>query len=388
MMKVCFYINSNDNYNPQGGGVQRITRVLFDEFTKLQVETYLLSPPSNDVREYLEYEIVLPSQDIDSIENINFVREFIKIRQIDIFINQDGFNPPSLNLLYNIKGLCKVISVHHNCILCLYAKYTEIFTANRSKLLTKIINTFNLWAIVKFLFKKRQQFLWKRMIELSDGVVLYFDSFRKELEILTGIESDKIKIIPNPAPFDIFEKGKKINKKIVYVGRVINNQKRIDRLMELWRKLHEEFPDWSFDLVGDGAYLGEAKMYADTYSLNRIHFYGMQDPIPYFDQADIFTLTSDFEGYGMVLIEAQARGTVPVSFNCFSAIGEVIENKVSGIIVNDNELSSMYFEMKKLMQNNDYLLNMREAGPSQVVKFNKSQIGLSWYRLFLSITSR
>lgn len=385
MIRICFFINSNDNYNPEGGGVQRITRVLFDEFTKLDVITYLLSPPGSDAKVYSEYEIVLPSQVIDSAENIDFVREFIKVKEINIFINQDGFNSPTLNLLYKIKGLCKILSVHHNCILCLYEKYPEIFAFNKGAFLTKIVDFGNLWSIVKFLFRIRQRLLWRRMLKLSDGVVLYFDSFRKELKTLTGIESEKIYIIPNPAPFEISDKKNRINKRVVYVGRIIYNQKRVDRLMELWRRLHNEFHDWSFDLVGNGSYLEEAKRFAEIHNLDRIYFNSMQNPVPFLDQADIFTLTSDFEGYGMVLIEAQARGTVPVAFNCFSAIDEVIKRDVSGVIVNDNDLNSMYVEVKRLMRSKEYLLEMREAGATQVNKFDKRQIALCWHNLFVNL---
>ncbi len=386
MIRVCFFINGNDNFNPQGGGVQRITRVLSEELSKLEVVTYFLSMPNyNEEINYKENELVLPSQTLDSKENIHFLRNFIKAKEIDVFINQDGFNPRVLNLLNKIRDLAKIISAHHNCILCLYDRYPEIFKFNRGVLFTRIVNAIGLWGGVKFLFKVRQKILWARMLRLSDGVVLYFDSFQKELKTLTGIESDKIHIISNPAPFEISNNRKSLQKKIVYVGRIVENQKRIDRLMELWRRLHNEFSDWTFDLVGSGYYLEEAKRFARRYDLNRIHFHGMQNPLPYWDDADIFTLTSDFEGYGMVLIEAQARGTVPVAFDCFSAIGEVVERDKSGIIVTDHSLDSMYVEVKKLMKNKEKLLNMRSSGSEQVKKFDKSTIAMRWKELFHNI---
>lgn len=383
MIRVCFFMSGSDNFNPQGGGVQRITRVLSKELIGHEVITYFLSMPNyNEKITYEERELVLPNQILDSKENVQFLRKFIGTEGIDVFINQDGFNPRTLNLLGRIKDLTKILSAHHNCILCLYDRYPEIFKINRGVWFTRVVDFFGLWDLIKIFFKVRQKFLWSRMLALSDGVVLYFDSFRDELKKLTGIESDKIYIIPNPAPFEILNDRKNINKRIVYVGRVIENQKRIDRLMPLWRRLHGEFEDWTFDLVGKGYYLEEAKRFAKKNNLDRIHFHGMQNPLPYWDQADIFTLTSDFEGYGMVLIEAQARGTVPVTFNCFSAIGEVVERDMSGIIVDDNKLDSMYVAVKSLIENKELLLNMRNAGSEQVKKFDKSKIAMRWYTLF------
>jgi glycosyltransferase involved in cell wall biosynthesis len=385
-MRVCFFINSRDNFNPQGGGVQRITRVVANELTNLGVVTYLLSMPNESEKiTFDEREIALPNQKVDSKENILFIREFIEKEGIEVFINQDGFNSHTLNLLAKIQGSTKIISAHHNCILCLYERYPEIFKFGRDPKLTNIVNLFGLWGVIQFLFKIRQVYLWHRMLRLSNGAVLYFDSFKNELRSLTGITSDKIHVIPNPAPFDIIENKESFNKRIVYVGRIVENQKRIDRLMELWKRLHEDFDDWTFDLVGSGYYLEVAKDFAKKNNLERIYFHGMQNPLPYWDNGDIFTLTSDFEGYGMVLIEAQARGTVPITFNCFSAIGDVVERNKSGIVINDNNLDSMYYEVKKLMDNRNQLLAMRKAGYEQVKKFDKSKIANSWLDLFNSL---
>lgn len=382
MIKLCFFAANSTNFDPQSGGVQRITRVLSDELFKLGVKVYFLSLPNLDVEiNYKKKEIVLPSSKIDSAENVTFLKQFLATQKIDIFINQDGFRPQTLNLLKQVQGLTKIISAHHNCVLCLYEKYIDIFKINRNATLTKVVTNLRLWGIVKYLFKVRQKFLWQKMLRLSDKVVVYFDSFIEELKALTGIESDKILAIANPAPFEILDKKKQLNKRLVYVGRIIKNQKRIDKLMELWKRLHNEFEEWRFDIVGSGNYLNEAKKYAKVNKLDRIKFHGMQDPLPFWDSADIFTLTSDFEGYGMVLIEAQARGTVPITFNYFSAIGDVVENQNSGIIINDFEIDSMYVEVKKLINDNILLSNMKQAGARQVGKFDKGEIVSKWYKM-------
>ena len=60
-------------------------------------------------------------------------------------------------------------------------------------------------------------------------------------------------------------------------------------------------------------------------------------------------LTSDFEGFGMVLIEAQARGVVPITFNCFSAINEVVENNISGLILDNDTIQDNYEKIKKII---------------------------------------
>jgi len=387
-MKICFFKNSSGNFNSNAGGVQRITRVLVDEFQKMGIEVLLLSMPDfKSTTNYESNEFCLPSGSLNSPENINFIKKLINQEKIEILINQSGIEPDSLKFIKIIRGYVKIISAHHNCISCLYERYPEIFKYNRNPILTKLISDLKLWGLVKYLFRLRQKFIWRKMIKISDAIVLYFDSFEKELYDLTGISTKKTHIISNPSPFlPKLRTESLINKRIVYVGRIIENQKRIDILMELWKRLHDNFENWNFDMVGEGPYLETAKKFAKQNDLNRINFYGMRDPLTFWDESDIFTLTSDFEGYGMVLIEAQSRGTVPVTFNCFSAISEVVENNKSGIILKKNTVEEAYKTVKNLMENSDEILKMRKEGVLHVEKFDKKLIANQWLNLFKKIT--
>jgi glycosyltransferase involved in cell wall biosynthesis len=387
-MKICFFVNSSGNFNPNAGGVQRITRVLVDEFQKIGIEALLLSmPDTKNTINYEPNEFCLPSGNLNSQENITFIKDIINQEKIEILINQFGIEPDSIKFIETIKKHVKIISAHHNCISCLYYRYPEIFKDNRGPVFVKLINDLRLWGLVKYLFRLRQKFIWRKMIKNSDAIVLYFDSFEKELLDLTGISSKKTHIISNPSPFTPKLRTESlINKRIVYVGRISEGQKRIDILMELWKLLHDRFKNWSFDMVGEGPYLETAKLFAKKNGLNRINFHGMRDPLTFWDESDIFTLTSDFEGYGMVLIEAQSRGTVPVTFNCYSAISEVVENNKSGIILKENTVDEAFETIKNLIDNEDEILRMRKEGVLQVEKYDKQLIAKQWFNLFKKIT--
>lgn len=386
-MRICFFINSNDNFNINAGGVQRITRVLADEFEKIGITSFFLSMPNTRHNiTYKDNEFCLPESNLKSSQNIVFIKKLVAEKNIQIIINQYGLDISGLKFFEQINKQVRVISVHHNCISCLYEKYSEIVKNSRGAAFTNLITKLKLWPIVMLLFRLRQRLIWRKMIKVSNAVVLYFNSFEKELFNLTGIKSNKIHIIPNPAPYEYKERsGNIVNKRIIYVGRVIKLQKRIDILMQLWKKLHDEFHDWTFDLVGDGDYLALAKEYAKENNLTRVTFYGLQDSLPFWEKSDIFTLTSDFEGYGMVLIEAQARGTVPVAFNCFSAIDEVIENNQSGIILKENTVDEAFRVVKDLIENENEIIRLRRYGGQQALKFNKEIIAKKWMSLFKEI---
>jgi glycosyltransferase involved in cell wall biosynthesis len=386
-MKICFFVDSTDNFNPNAGGVQRITRVLVKEFQKIGIESIFLSMPNPTTNIIYKFnEFCFPNSKLNHPENILFIKKLNEREKIQIFINQYGLELNSIGFLKKIKNDVKIISAHHNCISCLYDKYREIFKQSRGATLTRIVDHLGLWSLVRYLFRLRQKYIWSKMLTISDAVVLYFNSFENELLELTGIKSNKIHIIPNPSPYVYkLRTHNTVNKRIVYVGRVIELQKRVDVLMELWKKLHQEFENWTFDLVGEGDYMETAKQFAKTNNLDRIVFHGIQDPLPFWDSSDIFTLTSDFEGFGMVLIEAQARGTVPITFNCFSAISEVVDNNVSGIILKENTVNEAYVVIKNLIENEQEILRMRQNGFAQTEKFDITSIANRWSNLFKKI---
>lgn len=60
--------------------------------------------------------------------------------------------------------------------------------------------------------------------------------------------------------------------------------------------------------------------------MERVVFTGWQDPESFYRDASILCLTSDFEGWGMVLTEAMTFGAVPVAFNSYAAITDIIDD--------------------------------------------------------------
>ena len=262
-----------------------------------------------------------------------------------------------------------------------------MFRINRPRLLTSIVSTLGAWDIVKRMFIIRNRGLWKDMLDNSSAVLLYFDSFKEELNDLFKVSSNKIKTIANPSPFGARANVTDVNQRIVYIGRIEENQKRIDILLELWKRLHEDFPNWDFDLVGDGSYLSKVHSYIAENNLDRITVHGKKDSLPFWDNTDVFTLTSDFEGFGMVLIEAQSRGVVPVAFRCFSAIDKIIENGRTGFVIDDYNFEEMYTKTASLLKDKEMLLRFKKHAIKQTDFFQKEKIASQYKELFVSVLS-
>ena len=151
--------------------------------------------------------------------------------------------------------------------------------------------------------------------------------------------------------------------------------------MRIWKTLHNKFPDWYFDVVGDGKDKAWMERYCISNNMHRVSFHGYQEPKPFLMKAKVFTMTSDFEGFPMVLVEAQAFGLVPVAFESFSSLRDIIKNNSSGIIVKPFDEEVYINEVADLIGENKRLLQMAENSARKVKEFEASQIASLWKKI-------
>lgn len=155
-----------------------------------------------------------------------------------------------------------------------------------------------------------------------------------------SVQPDKVNVI-YPAISDVFFDNKHEKKKenrFVFVGR-LSDEKDPFRLLENCKDFLTSHPDWKLDLVGDGDLRDKLEKTVQNYNLqNQVIFHGFQrDVIPFITKAKALLLTSKFEGFGMVLAESCALGTLVISINCPSGPSEIIQNGANGFLVNSDD---------------------------------------------------
>lgn len=121
----------------------------------------------------------------------------------------------------------------------------------------------------------------------------------------------------------------KKRKEVLFVGRLLESNKKISKLLTIWKhiQLDKEFNEWHLYIVGDGK---DKSFYLDFTRNNNIpnvHFEGRRYPIPYYKRASIFAMTSAFEGFPMSIIEAQQNGVVPIVMDSFLSVHDIIDCK-------------------------------------------------------------
>jgi glycosyltransferase involved in cell wall biosynthesis len=187
--------------------------------------------------------------------------------------------------------------------------------------------------------------------------------------------------IPNPAPYENIGSYTK-KKELLYVGRINTTQKRLDLLLLIWKALHTRFEEWSLNIVGDGEELDMIKDKSKEYNLTNIYFHGECDPRPFYERASIFCLTSSFEGLPMTLLESMQFGVVPIAFNSFPAVIDLIESGVNGYVIEPFNIDEYVNKVSVLISDEHDLDKFSKASLNKIKEFDMEHIGLQWDCLF------
>ena len=159
----------------------------------------------------------------------------------------------------------------------------------------------------------------------------------------------RIEYIYNPVAFSEDKSANIEEKRVMAAGR-LTAQKGFDRLIEIWKIIEKDMPDWRLDIFGEGELKEKLLEKIARYNLNNIKIKGYSENLEEeYINSSIFVLTSIYEGFVLVLIEAQAMGIPAVSFNCKEGPNEIIENGINGYLVKDGDISGFAEKLKELM---------------------------------------
>lgn len=400
MKKYNILIVVFDVIDVHTGGVQSIVKSLSELFTSRGNHVkYLLLSDTVSHKNYDNNEyFVVSSAKLGDYQFLLELENYLLKNQFDIVLNNFGLNYhiffEKLVEIRNNKNLnFKIINYHHNGVKDVFDNYQNI---TLHKFATS--NTFS-GKIEKALFQKIRLFrnlylklgkqkLWSNFnnaIKYSDANLFHFEQFASEVSTMFKNESNYF-ILP-PIKFHINKNENIIKENIVlYVGRIELMQKRVDKLLEIWKNLENESLDWKLVIVGEGSYLNAAKDFIESNQLSNIHFVGKCEPEGHYKKAKILMLTSDFEGLGLVILEALAKQCVPIAFNCYSALNEIIIDNVNGIII-EKDNTQQYIEKLKLLMHNDHLINdLKTNYELNFENFEDEVIANNWLNLFGKLT--
>jgi glycosyltransferase involved in cell wall biosynthesis len=368
-------------YYPVFGGGERVTVTLANEMVKRGHNIYV-AYCIDKVVEKMPYNVdsSIKTVKLSDTHNckkkdINKLRKYIVENNMDVIMNIWGNTKLCHKARTNTK--CKLIICHHSAVF--------IDRMNVGKSWKQRIK-----KIFAPLFRYREMIKHNINYSVSDKYVLLSSSFVEEYKQFSGNKDNENKLtsIHNPIEYkNINVDFSKKQKKVVFVGRILEEIKRLSYILKIWQIVENsrKYEDWRLTIVGDGEDLPKTKKLSQKLQLKNISFEGFQNPEKFYEKASLFLMTSAFEGLPMTLIEAQSFGCVPIVMDSVSVFHDIIENMQNGILTPNNDLEEFTEGLCLLMDDAELREKMAKNGMESVKKFSVENIVNQWEKLFEDI---
>ena len=199
-------------------------------------------------------------------------------------------------------------------------------------------------------------------------------------------ELNNVVVIPDPLTFSSSTYSPLTERRVIAVGRYVY-QKGFDLLLKAWAIVEKECPDWMLTIVGQGERL-QYETLIDELKIDRNNgkLLGPTEQIQdEYLNSSFLVMSSRFEGFGMVLVEAMACGLPVVSFDCPCGPKDIIQDHVDGLLVENGNIEKLAEAIIWMTQHPEQRKVMASKAIDNVQRFKIDKIAEHWKSLFDSL---
>lgn len=196
-----------------------------------------------------------------------------------------------------------------------------------------------------------------------------------------------VQVVPNPVTLyaDSIDDITKERCRIIAVGRLAR-QKRFDRLIEAFSLISDKYPEWYIDLYGEGELRGTLdnliKVKGLTGRVNIMNF--VQDIYREYKRSQFIVLSSDFEGFGLVITEAMACGIPAVSTDCPYGPSAIIDEGKTGLLAK-MEIKDLAKKIEWMISHEEERGIMGDNAYKKAAQYRKEMVMPQWEEVYTKL---
>lgn len=217
----------------------------------------------------------------------------------------------------------------------------------------------------------------------ADRIHVLLSSFKQHFPLFL---QDRLAVIPNAAPARKTlppSPAGQTKKTILSAGRFVESHKQFSLLVEAFAKIKPGFPDWNLVICGDGEQMQSYRQLITKLHMgDSVTLPGMVENMDtYYASAHIFCLPSRYEGFGLVLTEAQNYGLPCVAFRECPGPNEIIVHNENGLLCEEMTAAGLASTLQKLMQDDLLRQRMGKKAQEMLSRYDSAAVYDAWEQL-------
>jgi len=244
----------------------------------------------------------------------------------------------------------------------------------------------------------RHQFyrLYLRVVRRADRIVTQSDAVRRELSARLCARPGQVIRLYNPVDA-VRLAAEARSSSTPYVGAGphllaagrLHPQKGFDLLLEAFGGVVEDGLSGRLTILGEGGERSALEAQARHLDLTQlVRFMGFQEhPYPYFGHADLFVLSSRYEGMPNVVLEALACGCPVLAFSCPHGVDEIVRHEVNGLLLPPQDVVGLRHALALLLRSEDERTRLRSQIAPTLAPFLAAAVADCWEDLFEEVTA-
>jgi glycosyltransferase involved in cell wall biosynthesis len=247
----------------------------------------------------------------------------------------------------------------------------------------------------QFISSRNSGVIWKLIGKLRTWQLIQESKkFRKVVALTEHDKSDWQKTnsnviqIYNPTPFTVGRDSDLSKLKVLSVGK-LDAQKGYDFLIEIWSHVAKKHPTWILEIFGQGEWDDKLQKQINNSGLQRqVQLKGLSKNVRQeYLNSSIYVMTSRYEGFPMVLLEALACGLPCISFDCKYGPNELIRNGENGFLIPEWEIQLFADKICELISDEELRNTMSLNSLRFAEQFTIDKIMKEWTSLFNNLLS-